>query len=59
MTSWENKYLEHLKDIYLDLGHSGVTNIPETFPIAAMTAWDIVPEEKARFCSSKEMDCSK
>ena len=33
--------------------------IPETFPIAAMTAWDIVPEEKPGFCRSQGLRCSK
>ena len=34
-------------------------HIPETFPIAAMTAWDIVPEEKPGFCRSQGLRCSK
>ena len=34
--------------------------LPETFPVAAKTAWDIVPEEKAMFFSSSEgRTCSK
>ena len=33
--------------------------IPETFPIAAMTAWDIVPEEKAGSSRSQGLTCSK
>ena len=34
--------------------------LPETFPVAAKTAWDIVPEEKAMFLSSTERrTCSK
>ena len=43
------------------LGHrqQETYNIQEIFPIAAMTAWDIVPEEKAWFFSSQGMNCPK
>ena len=39
--------------------HIYIYRIPETFPIAAMTAWDIVPEEKPGFCRSQGLRCSK
>ena len=34
--------------------------VDQTFPFAAKTDWDIVPEEKAMFfCSSEGRKCSK
>ena len=51
----------YIYSVYIILVHlyPETYRIPETFAIAAMTAWDIVPEEKAGFSRSQGLKCSK